>query len=74
MWCGKCYTSSPDVHFHVRPPGYDQEEGGEKTDPKDIARLEAAWHKKHQAEDAFLVARNGDHVLVPLECDLCVLS
>ena len=72
MWCGKCYTSNPEVHFHVRPPGYDQEEGGEKTDPKDVARMEAAWHKNHQAEDAFLVARNGDHALVPFECDLCV--
>ena len=34
--------------------------------------MEAAWHKNHQAEDAFLVARNGDHALVPFECDLCV--
>jgi hypothetical protein len=28
--------------------------------------------KKHRAPDDFLVGRNGDHLLIPFECDLCV--
>jgi hypothetical protein len=34
--------------------------------------LQKAWGKKHRSESDFLKARDGDHTLVPFECDLCV--
>lgn len=69
MWCGNCYTSDPDVVFHVQPPGYEGEEG---QDPELVERLGSRWGKKHQDKSAYLHGRNGDHTMVPFECDLCV--
>jgi hypothetical protein len=34
--------------------------------------LAAAWGKKHQAIDDFLIGHNGVHLLVPFECELCI--
>ena len=31
-----------------------------------------AWKKLHRKPDAFLHARNGDHVMIPFECDGCI--
>ena len=41
-------------------------------DPKDVARLESRWGKKGQKEDDYLKARDGDSLMVPFECDLCI--
>ena len=35
-------------------------------------RLQEAWEDKHRNPNAFLQARDGDHLHVPFECDLCV--
>jgi hypothetical protein len=35
-------------------------------------RMQAAWGKKQRAPDDFLKGRDGDHAMVPFECDLCV--
>ena len=35
-------------------------------------RLRAAWKGKHQNQLDFKHARNGDHLLIPFECDLCI--
>jgi hypothetical protein len=34
--------------------------------------MTAAWGKKQRPVDDLLVARNGDHMMVPFECDLCI--
>jgi hypothetical protein len=70
MWCGPCYTSSLEVTFHVRASGYESEQGS--GDNRDTDRLASAWGTKHQSPEAFLRGRNGDHLMVPFECDLCV--
>lgn len=31
-----------------------------------------AWGKRHKRQDDYLRARDGDHILAPFECDLCV--
>jgi hypothetical protein len=36
--------------------------------------MRQAWGKKHRASNDFLVARDGDHLLVPFECDLCIFQ
>ena len=74
MWCGKCYVSNPEIRFHVIPAGYNvgiQKEDGESEDGQE-ARLAVNWGRRHQAPDAYLRVRGGDHALVPFECDLCV--
>ena len=35
-------------------------------------RLINAWKPIHQHPEAYLHARNGDHTLVPFECDTCI--
>lgn len=35
-------------------------------------RFDVLWNKKHRRPDDFLKARNGDHLLVPFECDHCI--
>ena len=35
-------------------------------------RLQEAWEEKHRDPTAFLRARDGDHLHVSFECDLCV--
>jgi hypothetical protein len=69
MWCGECYTSHPTILFHVK-----QREGFQTaaTNEADCERLQRAWGKKHRSPDEYLVGRDGDHFLVPFECDLCV--
>jgi hypothetical protein len=34
--------------------------------------MQAAWGRKQRAPDDFLRGRDGDHTMVPFECDLCV--
>jgi hypothetical protein len=35
-------------------------------------RVSRAWGSKHRPPDEYLVGRDGDHLLVPFECDLCM--
>jgi hypothetical protein len=70
MWCGGCYSSDPTVSFHVKRL---ENEGAEsEKEPSDRARLAKAWGDKRRAPDAFMKARDGDHTMVPFECDLCI--
>jgi hypothetical protein len=41
-------------------------------DPDERERLQGAWGKSHEPDDEFHFARNGDHCMVPFECDLCI--
>jgi len=43
-----------------------------QTSEENKIRLEKLWKKFHQKRDDFLKARNGDHLMVPFECDDCV--
>ena len=56
MWCAECYTPLPGDKFHVNEP---RDEGG------------FVWHKRGD-ELRYIVARSGDHLLCPFQCDLCV--
>jgi hypothetical protein len=70
MWCGECYTSDPTVSFYVNR--LESEGGQNEKDPQDRSRLEKAWGNKHRSPNVFLHARDGDHAMVPFECDLCI--
>jgi hypothetical protein len=70
MWCGECYTSNPDILFQIK--GRVEEEAERENDPLIQERLTSAWGKKHRSEKDYKVARDGDHMLVPFECDLCI--
>jgi hypothetical protein len=68
VWCGKCYTSSEEVEFVVN--GIFKE----RLNNEDENRLEMSWGTRHQSNKDFHQARNGDHLLVPFECDGCIFS
>jgi hypothetical protein len=70
IWCGGCYTSSPNILFPVKTRVDQETERG--NDPLLQERMISAWGKKHRSADDFLVGRDGDHLLVPFECDLCI--
>jgi hypothetical protein len=69
MWCGECYTSDPEVKFHVKQK---EEFDGKTKSEEDHERVQRAWGNKHHAPDEYLRGRDGDHLLVPFECDLCI--
>jgi hypothetical protein len=71
MWCGACYISDPQVPFHVNKRE-DQEGGNKERNHKDQARIEKAWGKGRRSPTDYLRARDGDHLLVPFQCDLCL--
>jgi hypothetical protein len=68
VWCGKCYTSNKEVDFVVNGL---VPEGGNEVDEN---RLEAVWNTRRQAKNEFHSARNGDHLMVPFECDYCIFA
>jgi hypothetical protein len=70
VWCGECYTSDPKIQFFVRT-AHDELPASEE-DQFHWARLDKVWKGKHHAKNAFRVGRNGDHTMVPFECDLCI--
>jgi ferredoxin len=70
MWCGECYTSNPNVLFQIKSRV--EEEAERENNPLMQERLTLAWGNKHRSEKDFKVARDGDHLLVPFECDLCI--
>lgn len=38
----------------------------------DEERLQLAWGDKHRPASQYLNARDGDHLLTPFECNVCV--
>ena len=64
MWCGKCYTSTNNLKFHIHRARVEEDDAEQE-------RMNARWKKKHKATE-FLEARDGDHLIIPFECDLCV--
>ena len=61
---------SKKVEFHIRKL---KDMSEEAEDSRDKARIEKAWgRKRFKRELEFTHARNGDHFLVPFECDTCI--
>ena len=54
-WHARCYEAKANLKFHVAVP--ENDEGGK-------------WLKKRD-EERFLVARNGDMLSAPFQCDCC---
>lgn len=56
------------MDFFVKTtPGLHDTEDGENGD-----RLQRVWGKRQVSITSFLVARDGDHLMVPFECDTCI--
>jgi hypothetical protein len=53
--------------FYTKRLSEDTDEGVGDED-----RLQPSWGNRVQPADDFRVGRNGDHLLVPFECDLCI--
>lgn len=68
MYCGKCYTSSEEVKFHVHEVSYT--EGAVRDFDK--MRIQEVWKPKHRKPTDYHIGRNGDHLISPFECDLCI--
>ena len=56
MWCAGCYQYDSEITFFIKQA--EDDEG-------------IAWKRKKD-DRRFLVARNGDHVSTPFQCDLCI--
>ena len=62
MWCGSCYTLSGDIKFHIKEKELkDQEEDHFEKKRRD--KIDVNKYRE---------ARPRDHILVPLECEICV--
>ena len=73
MWCGKCYTSESGSLFHTASAltlGPAKENEREREEEKN--KLRTVWEGKLRDKKDFQVGRDGDHLMVPFECDLCI--
>jgi hypothetical protein len=71
MWCSECYASNPNVLFHLKTRAEEEEEERENY-PQLQQRMNQGWGKKYRTPDDFMRGRDGYHLLVPFECDLCI--
>ena len=62
-WCGTCYTSHWKLKFHRQ---LDQRRA--KANPA----LNEKWRNKNPDKNKYEVARAGDSLAVPFQCNLCV--
>jgi hypothetical protein len=70
VWCGRCYTSNNLLQkFHI----HETESFTEGvTDSDDLERLQAAWKGRHQPAEQYTHGRDGDNLITPFECDVCI--
>jgi hypothetical protein len=69
VWCGACYTSDPTDGFYIQ----DREQFNvETTGGADQERMQVPWGQRVQPSMEFRSARDGDHLMVPFECDTCI--
>ena len=55
--------------YHVKErEGFDDKAQSEE----DLERLQSAWGDRHRPLSQYLHARDGDHLITPFECDLCI--
>ena len=73
MWCGECYIIGTTHLFHVASPViHGGQEGNEKETLETRERLQGLWKGKVRDPLDFLRARDGEHLMTPFECDLCI--
>ena len=73
MWCGKCHTLGSDSLFHIASAltlGPTRESGTEIAEEK--TKLRNVWKGKLRDKRDFQEGRDGDHLMIPFECDLCI--
>lgn len=70
LWCGECYTSHADLQFPVLNLALNLALKRSSEDQAKNDRLINDWKMVHLQSDAFLHARDGDHMVCPFECDL----
>jgi hypothetical protein len=63
---------SKEVRFPIKELAIDVEEN--ENDPKERKGLIAAWGKRHRPGNQYKSARDGDHALMPFECNLCLFQ
>jgi hypothetical protein len=69
MWCGNPYKSELDDGFFIQEKeSFDPRNSA----PEDHERLPTAWGQCHQPGRDFGFGRDGDHLMLLFECDLCV--
>jgi hypothetical protein len=68
MWCPSCYSSLEGVDFYVAKSKHSGAAEG------DSDRAVAAQWKQVTGERThdYMVARTGDHLMSPFECDTCI--
>jgi hypothetical protein len=62
-------TSSQGVLFHVKSQTEEIE-----NNPQLQQKMRFAWGNKHRSPNEFLIGQDGDHLLMPFECDLCIFG
>ena len=71
-WCGGCYTLVDTLcfHFHWEQTTRNHTEASENN----VERLErvTAWKSKKQHLEDYKEGRNGDSLMTPFECDVCI--
>jgi hypothetical protein len=71
MWCRICYTLQTEIEFFVKSLPSEEDTNGDQGDEN---RLQPSWGYKIQSPMDFKQAQNGDHLMVPFECDWCIFK
>ena len=71
--CGSYYTSDKKLQFHVAFPETENMVV-ESDDKEDQSRIKMTWSTKVRKTTDYHVVREGDHLMVLFESDLCVLT
>ena len=73
MWCGECYTIGMTHIFHlVSQVTHGGQKGNEKETLETREQLQGLWKGKVGDPRDFLRARDGEHLMTPFECDMCI--
>ena len=67
IWCGECFISCPVTIFYLNKSKDLKERGNNKKD-----RARTCWGKEGQRPHDYLRGRDGDHCLIPFECNLYI--
>ena len=68
-WCRRCYPSPSTPDFHVAVINPEADFGDD-----DMDRIVTGWKPKKDDLYRFSRARDGDDLLVPFECDICIFT
>ena len=71
-WCGGCYTLEESHLFHIGSKETTTMKKSQQPDGNERMTKNTRWQTKKSNHNDFNEARNGDHALVPFECDHCI--